>query len=216
MAKSGKAGGTRAADGAESGTQPAELQLKSASSVLRARSIALVGASERGAWPALIIKNLRDQRYPGRLLLVNPRQKEVFGERCYPSLRDLPEAPEHAAIIVPADAVADILEDAHAAGVKSATIYAAGIGDGNEPKSKARGAWLAGFIARSGMRIAGPNCMGSFSYRERLFAYPNAALCMLQPGPVGIVFQSGGTLQFFMQSGGDRGLRYSYAISSGN
>ena len=211
MARSGMA---KTAGASTAGT--AAPMFKSPASVLSAGSLALVGASERGNWPALIINNLRQHRYEGRLFLVNPRQSEVFGERCYPSLRDLPEAPEHAAIIVPSPAVPAILDDADAIGMKSATLYAAGIGDGEHPQSKARGVWLREFLARSKMRIAGPNCMGSFSYRERLFAYPNAALCALPAGPVGIVFQSGGTLQFFMQSGGDRGLRYSYAISSGN
>ena len=46
------------------------------------------------------------------------------------------------------------------------------------------------------MAVAGPNCMGSHSYRERLFAYPNTELCRVPAGSVGCVFQSGGTLQF--------------------
>ena len=40
-----------------------------------------------------------------KFILVNPRQKEVFGERCLPSLRDLPEPVEHAMVIVPAPRV---------------------------------------------------------------------------------------------------------------
>ena len=210
--------GRRAAKMSPKAARPAAgaLSFRSPETVLRARSIAIVGASERGNWPVQIIRNLKERDYPGRVYFVNPRQKEVFGERCYPSLAALPKAPDHAAIIVPSAAVPDVLEDARSAGVKSATIYAAGLGDGDDPKSKERGAWLKGFIARSGMRICGPNCMGSFSYRERLFAYPNAQLCALPPGPVGLVFQSGGTLQFYMQSAADRGLRFSYAVSSGN
>ena len=35
-------------------------------------------------------------------------------------------------------------------------------------------------------------------------------------GPVGVVFQSGGTFQFWLQQGATRGLGYSYAVSSGN
>ncbi len=58
--------------------------------------------------------------------------------------------------------------------------------------------------------------MGSYSYRERLFAYPNTELCSVPPGPVGGIFQSGGTLQFWLKSAADRGLRFSYAVSSGN
>jgi acetate---CoA ligase (ADP-forming) len=59
-------------------------------STLRAKSLAIVGASERARWPSEIYKNLREFGYPGRIALVNPRQAQVFGEHCYPSLRDLP------------------------------------------------------------------------------------------------------------------------------
>jgi acetyltransferase len=58
--------------------------------------------------------------------------------------------------------------------------------------------------------------MGAHSYHERLFAYPNAELGRFPPGSVGCVFQSGGTLQFWLRTGADRGLRFSYGISSGN
>jgi len=80
-------------------------------SVLQAKSLAIVGASERAAWPSMIYKNLRQFGYPGRIALVNPRQKEVFGERCYPTLRDLPETVDHALVIVPAGGVPDVLMD---------------------------------------------------------------------------------------------------------
>jgi acetyltransferase len=119
-------------------------------------------------------------------------------------------------VIVPSRAVASVLADAEVAGIRSATVYSAGLGEGEDAHSKERGRWLARFVAQSKLRVAGPNCMGAMSFRERLFAYPNAELWKLPPGPVGVVFQSGGTLQFFMRSAADRGLRFSYAISSGN
>jgi len=105
----------------------------------------------------MIYRNLRDFKYPGRVFLVNPRQKEVFGEPCFPSLRELPEKVDHAMVIVPATAVADVLVDADGAGVTSATVYAAAMGDGLDPESKKRGAWLKDFLKRSTMRVAGPN-----------------------------------------------------------
>jgi acyl-CoA synthetase (NDP forming) len=193
-----------------------EIVFRSPASVLQAASVALVGASERGKWPRLIYDNLRSFGYAGRVLLVNPRQSEVYGERCFPSLRALPEPVDHAIVIVPAAGVADVLTDAQAAGVKSATIYAGAVGDGEDPESKKRGAWLKAFLAKAKMRLAGPNCMGAHSYRERLFAYPNAELCGVPPGSVACVFQSGGTLQFWLRTGADRGLRFSYGITSGN
>ena len=72
------------------------------------------------------------------------------------------------------------------------------------------------FVAKSRLRVAGPNCMGAYSYRERLFGYPNTELCRLAPGSVACLFQSGGTIQFWMKSAAERGLRYSYCVTSGN
>jgi acetyltransferase len=184
--------------------------------VLAPSSVAIVGASERGQWQGMIYRNLRDYKYPGRVFLVNPRQQEVWGERCFPSLRELPERVDHAMVIVPAPAVAGVLEDADAAGVASATVYAAAVGDGHDPESKKRGTWLKDFLTRSKMRIAGPNCMGAHSYHERMFAYPNTELGRFPAGSVGAIFQSGGTLQFWLRTGADRGLRFSYGITSGN
>src|SRR5438067_2099760 len=104
--------------------------------------------------------------------VLSPSSVAVVGA----SQREVPEPVEHAMVIVPAAAVADVLLDADAAGVKSATVYAAAMGDGTDPESKKRGAWLKDFLQRSALRLAGPNCMGAHSYHERLFAYPNTEL----------------------------------------
>src|SRR5262249_173344 len=200
-----------------SGTEAAtatESLFRSAVSTLTAKSLAIVGASERARWPSEIFKNLREFGYPGRIALVNPRQKEVYGQRCFPSLRDLPEPVEHVLVIVPAAAVAGVLTAAEETGVASATAYASLLGDGDSPE--AQGAWLKDFTSTSRLRVVGPNCMGAYSYRERLFGYPNADLCRLAPGPVACIFQSGGLIQFWMKAAADRGLRYSYCITSGN
>ena len=193
-----------------------ESVLRSPASMLSASSVAIVGASERARWPSHIYANLRDFGYGGRIYLINPRQQTVFGERCFASLRDVAEPIDHAMVIVPAEHVAGVLTDAEAAGVKSATIYASNVGDGESESSRQRGAWLKNFVATSKLRVSGPNCMGSFSFREKLFAYPNTELCRVPPGPVAILFQSGGIVQFWMKSAADRGLRFSYAVSSGN
>ena len=193
-----------------------ESVVRSPASMLRASSVAIVGASERARWPSQIYANLRQFGYGGRIYLINPRQQTVFGERCYPSLRDIGEPIDHAMVIVPAEHVANVLTDGEAAGVKSATIYASNVGDGEGEASQNRGAWLKNFAATSKLRVSGPNCMGSFSFREKLFAYPNTELCTVPPGPVALLFQSGGIVQFWMKSAADRGLRFSYAVSSGN
>src|SRR3954465_13558961 len=137
---------------------------RSAASTLQAKSLAIVGASERARWPSEIYKNLREFGYPGRVALINPRQSEVFGERCFPSLRRLTEPVDHALVIVPAASVPGDLVDAEEAGVKSATVCASMIGDGEDPESIKRGAWIKEFVAASRLRVGGPNCMGGNSY----------------------------------------------------
>ena len=108
----------------------------SAASVLRPASVAIVGASERARWPSQIYTNLRDFGYAGRVVLINPRQQKVFGKDCLPSLRNLSEPVDHAMVIVPATHVPGVLADAEASGVKSATVYAAAVGDGEGEASR--------------------------------------------------------------------------------
>ena len=58
--------------------------------------------------------------------------------------------------------------------------------------------------------------MGAYSYHEKIFAYPNNELPRFPAGSVSAAFQSGGTLQFWLRTSADRGLRFSYGITSGN
>ena len=81
--------------------------LRSPASMLRAASVAIVGASERARWASQIYGNLRQFGYGGRIVLINPRQATVYGEPCAPSLREVAEPVDHAIVIVPAPNVAD-------------------------------------------------------------------------------------------------------------
>src|SRR3954466_14887426 len=85
---------------------------RSAVSTLQAKSLAIVGASERARWPSEIFKNLQEFGYGGRMALLHPTQTGGVGQRCFPSLRALPEPVDHALVIVPAAAVPDVLTDA--------------------------------------------------------------------------------------------------------
>ncbi|MDP2357578.1 MAG: acetate--CoA ligase family protein [Beijerinckiaceae bacterium] len=193
-----------------------EQEFRSVKTVLNPDSVAIVGASERGRWPQDIFNASVEGGYAGDIYLINPRQAEVYGRKAYPTLKDLPKTPDHAIVIVPGVAVPGVLEDAAAVGVKSVTVYAGAVGDGDSEASHERGRLVREIVRRTGIRVAGPNCMGSFSFREKLFAYPNPAVAKTPAGPVAAIFQSGGTLQFFLATGASRGLNFSYGVSSGN
>jgi len=186
-----------------------------AANLLHAKSVAIVGASPKGNWPNLLFHSLKAAEFPGNVFLINPNYEELWDAPCYPSLEALPEPPEHLLMLVPSRAVIPTLKQAAPLGVKAATIYSAGFGEGTDPKSHERGRELAEFCEESGIVCCGPNCMGAASVNQRMMTYAQRQP-LLRPGPVAAVFQSGGSLGNWMKGAAERGVGFSYAISSGN
>ncbi|MBX9824802.1 MAG: acetate--CoA ligase family protein [Xanthobacteraceae bacterium] len=186
--------------------------------LLRAKSIAIIGASDssRGGWAQEIYNNLEHCGFPARLYLVNPKRQEVWGRKVYPSFAAIGEPVDLALTIIPSVGIPDTLTEAAEHGLKCALIYAAQFGEGGDVAGRSRADALLKLSEKYGLRISGPNCMGAVALREKLLLYPAKRVRSLAPGPVGVVFQSGGTFQFWLQQAALRGLDFSYAISSGN
>ncbi len=182
--------------------------------IFRARSLALVGASETG-WTATIFRNLRASGATASIYPLNPKREHVWGERCYPSFAAIPEPIDLALTIVPAPAVAPALREGVAHGLRAATIYAAGFGEGGDDAGAARAAEVRA-LTDAGLRVCGPNCMGTLSLREGLMLYPSTRVRDVQPGNVALAMQSGGLFQYWLQYAAARGLGFSYAASVGN
>ena len=189
---------------------------RSPAPLLDAKSIAIIGASDRGEWPSAIYSNLKNQGFDGPVYPINPSRDEIWGTRCYPDFASLPEPVDLALVIIPGAAVLPVLEEGAACGLKSAVVFAANIGEGDDPESVARGQALSDLCERTGLRACGPNCMGLVSAKSRVFAYPSKALCRLPAGNVAAVFQSGGAMMHWASAAGARGVRFSHMITSGN
>lgn len=190
----------------------------SVEAIFRPRTVAIVGASETGGggWPKALYENMRYGGFPAKVYLVNPRRRELWEQPVYPDLAALPEPVDLALMLIPAEAVPASLEQGVAHGLKAALLYAARFGEGGDPVGAARAQAVKDLCERYGMRVCGPNCMGALSVREQLLFYPAIRIRALPLGPVGVVFQSGGTFQFWLQQAAVRGLGFSYAVSSGN
>ena len=188
---------------------------KPVENLLGAKSVAIVGASQKGAWPLGIYRNLKGAKFPGGVYLINPNYNELFGDKCYPNLAALPEVPDELLILIPTRAVLGVLEEATKLGTKAATIYTAGFGEGDDAKGKERAQAMKDLCERTGMVICGPNCMGSYSVGEGLWTFPTATP-LLNKGPVGLIFQSGGSLGNWIKGATERGIGFTYAVSSGN
>ena len=191
---------------------------RSVESFLRPQTVAIVGASETGGagWPKGIYENFAHEGFPARVYLVNPRRAGLWGQKVYPDFASLPEKIDLAIVIIPAEAIVDVLAEAAEAGLANALIFASRFGEGGDEVGAARAVALRDLCDRTGLRISGPNCMGAISLPERLLFYPTSRVRGLPVGEVGVVFQSGGTFQFWLEQGAARGLGYSYAVSSGN
>ncbi|HET8576079.1 MAG TPA: acetate--CoA ligase family protein [Methylomirabilota bacterium] len=186
-------------------------------SLLRPRSIAILGASEDFVKiSGRPLKFLLDKGYSGRILPVNPKYERIAGLPCYPSIAAVPETVDMAIVAVPAGAVLEALEQCVAKGVRAAVVFSSGFGEmGGAGRDHERR--LAALARRSGLRLCGPNTLGFMNNFERVMAtFSQAGEGETPPGPVGFVTQSGafGTAIFALAR--QRGLPLGYFINSGN
>ena len=183
-------------------------------------SVALVGATEDlGRFAGRVLMRMMDFGYQGRVDPVNPRFEQVRGMRCYRNVRDLPEAPDHVGIVVPADRVLGILEDCAARGARFATVYTGGFAESGTPEGRAMQAAIAALARSSGMRIMGPNCNGLVNFVDGFAMTTSATIAgpRKPAGNIGVVSQSGGAGQVnVMWRAQELGLGISYQVSCGN
>ena len=152
--------------------------------MLAPESVAVIGASRRrGTVGRAILDNIRAGRYAGRLYTVNPRARQIGGERCLSSALDLPEAVDLAVIAVPAGRVLDVAERCGQRGVRALVVITSGL-------DVAACADLLAVCRRHGMRLVGPDCFGVAVPGIGLDA--TFAASPAQPGVAGLVMQSGG------------------------
>ena len=80
--------------------------------LLRPRSIAVVGASERDdSYAGETLLNLRGAGFAGPVWGVNPKRTSAHGFECFPSLSELPGVPDAVVVGIPAASVADVLDE---------------------------------------------------------------------------------------------------------
>src|ERR1043166_9309855 len=105
------------------------LQMASIHKMLNPRSIAIVGATPRMQYGGRFLAAAPKAQDRVRVYAVNPRYDEIMGERSYPSVTDLPEAPDVVCIVVPYDQVLDVLQESHRKRGGSAIVISAGFAE---------------------------------------------------------------------------------------
>ncbi len=180
--------------------------------LLEPQTVAIIGASSKiikvgGA----ITRNVLEEQYRGKIYLVNPNAKKIFGRKVYESLEKIPNFIDLVVIIVPASLVPIIMEQAVKKRVKGAIIISSGFAEVGRKDLQNKVLKIA---KKGKIRIIGPNCFGIINTKINMdisFSFSKS----LQ-GSIAFISQSGamccGTLDWAYQ----KEIGFSKFINLGN
>ena len=182
--------------------------------LLAPKSIAFVGASNApGKWGNIVLRNLIMGGFEGNIYPINPKEEKILGLSVYKQICELPERPDLAVLIIPPPAVPGAVDECVKKGVKAGLVITAGFaevgGVGSELQSE-----MVKKARQGGMILVGPNCNGIIRPSHKLF--PQMPSIFPEPGPIGIVSQSGNVATTLSRRALKAGFGVSTVISSGN
>ena len=176
------------------------------------RSVAILGASSDPAkWGHWLARGAVKGEARRAVFLVNRNGGVILGRRAYPSLADLPEAPELVVVTVPAAGFEGAVDAALDAGARALVAISAGLGEsGAEGRRRERA--VVERVRAAGAVLVGPNCLGVFDAG----AYLELSSDEVPPGSIGLVSQSGNLGLELGLLARDAGLGFSRFVSLGN
>ncbi len=179
------------------------------------KSVAVIGVSAaEESWGRRQLNSLLKFGYKGKLYPVNPRGGEFFGLKAYSSVRDIPDSVELAMIAIPARAVAGVMEECLAKGIKAVEVFSAGFGESGDEGRRLEKELVD--IAAKGVRIVGPNCFGVHCSDSGVTTLSGANVFAREKGSVGLVSQSGQWTNMIPLQARSLGIQFSKVISYGN
>lgn len=181
-----------------------------------AESVAVVGVSNSlENLGRAIVYNLLEFRYNGCIYLVGPKGGAFLGHRIYPSVMDIPDPVELAAVLVPAAAVPEVLRQCGEKGIKRVIVESAGFRELGEDR-KTLEQEILGHIEQYNMRMIGPNCIGVINRLSGLAVPFMPFAAEARPGRVAIVSQSGGVGAMMINGLNGEHIGFSKFTSIGN
>jgi acetyltransferase len=136
--------------------------------ILKAQSVAIIGASKNETKRGFqTIRTLLDEKYPGKIYPVNPKESHILGFKCYKKMSDIKEAVDVALVATPARSLPAVLEDCGKNGVKGAVVLAAGFGETGLEGRKLEDEMVA-VANKHNIRLIGPNTSGMLNMNDNL------------------------------------------------
>jgi len=177
-------------------------------------SVAVVGATERpGALGRDVFRNILSGGFQGEVFAVNPKHAQIGEHRCYPSLAELPSAPDLVVVVTPAAAVPQVVRQAAERGVAGVLVLSAGFAEVG-PAGIALQEEALARARESGLRIIGPNCLGLM--RPSIGLNATFARTAARSGNIGLVSQSGAVAAALLDYAWSAGFGFSSVITTGD
>ncbi|ESR25646.1 acetate--CoA ligase family protein [Lutibaculum baratangense] len=187
------------------------LSLETFRPLFEPRTVAVLGASTRDVAIAnTFIRRMKEFGYQGEIYPIHPQADEIEGLKAYPSLADTPEPVDYAYVAVGAQRIPDALGQANGR-CRIAQVISSGFGEVQEGRELQED--LVRKARQAGVRVLGPNCLGTYSPRGGLTFPSNAPK---ETGTIGVVSQSGGLSTDIIKRGQWRGIRFSGLVTIGN
>jgi len=190
--------------------------LKKLNKLLEPKSIAVVGASSNPEKLGnVILRNLIEGKYQGKIYPVNPKYGELLGLRCYSSILEIKESADCVIVATPAPTVPVIMKECAEKKVGGVLILSGGF----EEVGRADLAEQVRAIAfKENIPVIGANCLGIFNpynHVDSIF-FPMYKLGRPNCGKVSFVTQSGAVGSVIIDAASYYGIGISKFISYGN
>ena len=158
------------------------------SALFQPNSLAVVGASaDPTKWGNTLCRRLLSTGYRRKFYPINPTASKILGHRAYPSILNVPGGVDQAVVITKVSTVPQIVDECIAKRVKVICIITSGFGEIGE-KGRLQQKEMVKKVRAAGLRLVGPNCMGTFSCQARL---NTTNFAEIPAGDIAVVAQSG-------------------------
>jgi acyl-CoA synthetase (NDP forming) len=176
-------------------------------------SVAIAGASLEYNIGHAFVQCLQDSGFQGGVYPLNPAGGEVRGLKVYRCMADIPGKVDYVISCIPARFTPQLVKDSAAKGARIVSFFTAGYSESGRSEGRDLEDELLRVARATGVRLLGPNCLGLYCPRIGLSF---AADFPKEPGDVGFIGQSGGNAIYLIRAAGQRGVRFSKAVSYGN
>lgn len=181
--------------------------------LLRPRSVALVGATDRSRWSQVTFDNIKP--FTGRLHLVNRRGGVVHGREAATSVSAIGEPVDVGLVMVPMAAVGEALEDLVQAGVKHAVVLSSGFAElgaaGAAQQEK-----LRAYADRTGLAMVGPNSLGFVNFLDDVALWASPYTATYAKGNIAVISHSGQVAFHLNRLARNQGVGLSHLVATGN